>query len=235
MAVAEALSVGLKSSLSHQYHIPWLPTKAWACQCSAAACCPCGMGWSYQKSVQPLDDALSGVLGWPWAPLARLPTALPVLQLPTGALQPSHVPPQCPAKGTMTSVHLLATHLLTRPSMRFALPAMSLFLYKCKESLKLLANFKPHVSPWKMQQSGVSFSGLTKNVLKSRETEMTQPISPAQFPSRCWPCRGASYFQTGRKALVEGLVSSLVAWKLRKANTPLEDNLESRKRTLLSP
>lgn len=47
----------------------------------------------------------------------------------------------------MTSVHLLATHLLTRPSMRFALPAMSLFLYKRKESLKLLANFKPHVSP----------------------------------------------------------------------------------------
>lgn len=46
----------------------------------------------------------------------------------------------------MTSLHLLATHLLTWPSTQFAVPAISSFLHKCKEPLKLLADFKTRLS-----------------------------------------------------------------------------------------
>lgn len=55
---------------------------------------------------------------------AMCPSALPILELFTGPLQPPHIPPRCPAEGITMSLDLLATHPLTQPGMQLALLAV---------------------------------------------------------------------------------------------------------------
>lgn len=64
-------------------------------------------------------------------------------------------------------------------------------------------NLNSQVSPCKTHWSWgeVFLLGPTKRIIKDRERENMEAVSPAQPLSRAWPQRGASYFETTVNAL----------------------------------
>lgn len=136
----------------------------------------------------------------------------PALQLFAGPVQLLRIPhqwmpsrrdnvPQCASP-------CMAQHLVCLTNNE----KQSLVLHRFKDSLEPHANFKSHISPCKTWVLGWGFfSGPIKNILKNRETEMTQAVSPMHPLSSCWPQRGASCFETTANALQrEGLISGPV-------------------------